>query len=141
MELPFDLDALAAQYAASTQGEWQIHLSHLYGPDPDRVLIAQTLDWPANSLSSIAALHNAWPAIAAELRAARARIKEMAEEIDVWKEMFEREGLELVADRDARMRREGAIEALESMADSFRKSDMPGSFTMRDEVARLRGER
>lgn len=33
-----ELDRLSG---AATQGEWQHHLSHIYGPDPERELIAQ----------------------------------------------------------------------------------------------------
>jgi hypothetical protein len=57
------LEELARLHAAATPGEWQVSGSHIYGPDPERVLVAQTLDWPTNSRDYIAAIHNAFPAI------------------------------------------------------------------------------
>ena len=36
-----DADALRKLSEAATQGEWQHHLSHIYGPEPERELIGQ----------------------------------------------------------------------------------------------------
>jgi hypothetical protein len=66
---PAELDALEAAHKAATPGEWQRHGSHIYGPDPERALIAQTLDWPTDSLTAIIAAHNALPALIAAARA------------------------------------------------------------------------
>lgn len=68
-----ELDRL---HAAATPGEWQINGSHIYGPDPKRSLIAQTLDWPTNSRDAIAALHNAYPALRQRLTNAESRLAE-----------------------------------------------------------------
>lgn len=57
------LEELARLHAAVTNGEWQANGSHIYGPDPERVLVAQTLDWPTNSRDYIVAIRNAFPAI------------------------------------------------------------------------------
>lgn len=74
-----ELDRL---HAAATPGEWQINGSHIYGPDPKRSLIAQTLDWPTNSRDAIAALHNAYPALRQRLLDAESRLAEVERERD-----------------------------------------------------------
>ena len=75
-----DLDALEAVLAKATQGTWQSNCSHIYGPDPERLLIAQcsyALGPKSDDLSAIVALHTAAPALIAEHRALLARVVEL----------------------------------------------------------------
>ena len=88
-----ELDRL---FAAATPGEWQVSGSHIYGPDPKRSLIAQTLDWPTNSRDAIAALHNAYPALRQRLLDAESRLAEVERERDEAREAVGTLGRELV---------------------------------------------
>ncbi len=72
----------------ATPGPWQRNGSHIYGPDPDRLLICQAMDYPARSDNLIAAA----PTLAAtalalmderdsERDAAARRVKSLSEQV------------------------------------------------------------
>ena len=73
------LDAVMAKAVA---GEWQKNCSHIYGPEPARVLIAQCL-YPnggrTDEATAIVALHNAYPDLRALIEAQAATIARQAE--------------------------------------------------------------
>lgn len=72
-----DLDALDAAHAASTQGYWGQHDKDIYGrPDGAITTCIGEFDSSVDAESS-AALHNAYPALSRELRAARKQIAEL----------------------------------------------------------------
>jgi hypothetical protein len=60
-ERPYDLDALRAAVEKATPGDWQHHLSHVYGPDPERALICQfhNAPWLVSDRDAIVTLINA----------------------------------------------------------------------------------
>jgi hypothetical protein len=84
MTRPVDLDALDAAHAAATPGEWEVRIPFPKFPDlaadvwvdPDGPNLQHVVKIERNATATataIAALHNAYPAMAAELRERRAR--------------------------------------------------------------------
>lgn len=84
MTKPVDLDALDAAHAAATPGEWEVEIPFPKFPDEQAMLwvhphtlrlkfVARLERNATANAAAIAALHNAYPAMAAELRERRAR--------------------------------------------------------------------
>lgn len=82
MTKPVDLDALDAAQAAATPGEWEVRIPFPKFPDlaanvwvdPDGPNLQHVVKIERNATATataIAALHNAYPAMAAEIRALR----------------------------------------------------------------------
>lgn len=79
-----DLDALDAAHAAATPGKWEVEIPFPRFPDdlamlwvhphsPHLKLVAKLERHATANATSIAKMHNAYPAMAAELRERRAR--------------------------------------------------------------------
>lgn len=91
MTKPVDLDALDAAQAAATPGEWEVRIPFPKFPDlaadvwvdPDGPNLQHVVKIERNATATataIAALHNAYPAMAAEIRALR-EVAEAAREV------------------------------------------------------------
>jgi len=63
------LETLRALAPVVTPGEWQHHMSHVYGPDPDRQLVCQFRNgpWLVSDRDLIVTLRNNLPTIIAAL--------------------------------------------------------------------------
>ena len=63
------LETLRALALVVTPGEWQHHMSHVYGPDPDRQLVCQFRNgpWLVSDRDLIVTLRNALPELIAAL--------------------------------------------------------------------------
>ena len=63
------LETLRALAPVVTPGEWQHHMSHVYGPDPDRQLVCQfrNAPWLVSDRDLIVTLRNALPELIAAL--------------------------------------------------------------------------
>jgi hypothetical protein len=129
-----DLDALDRLHAAATKGEWKldqygnvldvnvdagkIRVSGFSTPLTGGPMMAQA---KANT-EALAALKNAYPAIAAELREARKRVRELEAEIEARDnsavKMLKAVAAEVEASdaRDRRMKALGAVETLQAIA-------------------------
>lgn len=78
------LETLRALAPVVTPGEWQHHMSHVYGPDPDRQLVCQFRNgpWLVSDRDLIVTLRNALPELIAALevvaaeRAAHAQFRQ-----------------------------------------------------------------
>lgn len=55
MTIPEQLRELLAK---ATPGDWQANGSHVYGPDPDRELVCQFVNWPNDDRELIVFLRN-----------------------------------------------------------------------------------
>ncbi len=71
-----DLEELERLLANATPGEWQHHMSHVYGPDPDRELVCQFRNgpWLVSDRDLIVALRNTAEALIAEVEELRAAL-------------------------------------------------------------------
>lgn len=82
---PTDLDRLDALHAAATPGEWTIESSgnpYIMGvADLGEVETVAESTFTSNK-RLIVAMHNAWPAISAELRRLRAEVAEARKELE-----------------------------------------------------------
>lgn len=80
-----DADADLAMCEAATPGPWQYHLSHIYGPEPERPLIGQITGMPLiRNRDFVVEAREALPywigeaeRLAAENAALRARVAEL----------------------------------------------------------------
>lgn len=93
---PVDLDALDAAHADSTPGEWSASIpfpkfddagGHVFSDFNEISSVCSA--YRAVNAHSIATLHNAYPAMAAELRERRAREEAMAAELRALREVAE----------------------------------------------------
>jgi len=134
-----DLEAINAAHQAATQGEWDVAWE-----DGKHGVIASVGDYvylvavignpnptdgrePTRKANAhlVAVLHNAWPAVYAEMLALRDKVAELEELLEDAKNQrdgalyfMERNDIrneDEVSARDARMRREGAVEAFSEM--------------------------
>lgn len=129
-----DLDRLDALFAGATKGEWTVEIEE-YGnsgtvtmPEINRILHdtewadPQDFQLDQDNAEWMAESHNAYPAIAAELRTLRARVAELEEDAAItstWKCVASRISAErdrLRAERDAaQVEAAGLREALEKI--------------------------
>lgn len=67
-----DLEELERLLANATPGEWQHHMSHVYGPDPERELICKFRNgpWLVSDRDLIVALKNTAPSLITKAREA-----------------------------------------------------------------------
>ena len=185
---PVDLDRLDSLFAAATKGEWTVEIEE-YGnsgtvtiPEINRIL--HDTDWAdpqdfqrdQDNAEWMAESHNAYPALAAELRTLRARVAELEHIAEIDKGIYEatREDREnayrllagtvaaigseidtklasepeiigavgwALIERDARMRREGAAEVWDQVANYEGNKEFPAivrRFDALNNAARLR---